>query len=83
VPFSARGQCHARITDGEEQNRLVLFEFEVTIPENGRPPTFAVYADREADATPDFFRVCNGEAGEMVRDWAQSFRVVEPLSLVS
>jgi hypothetical protein len=55
----------------------------VVIPENGRPPTFAVYADREADATPDFFRVCNGEAGEMVRDWAQSFRVVEPLSLVS
>jgi hypothetical protein len=72
--FSARGSSHAQVSVDRDEPRLVLFDWEVIIPEDGRAPTVALYEDQGADPTPTFLQVCTGEAADLLRQLAQAMR---------
>jgi hypothetical protein len=78
--FVARGSAHAQVQVLHDDPELVMFDWEVTVPEDGRPPTFAIYDDREVDAIPRFLQVCSGEAAELIHRLADALSPKESAS---
>lgn len=83
--FRAHGKAHARVSEvvpGEEppEGEFVMFEWELTVPKDGRPPVFAIYEDREVDATPTLLQVCTGDAADLMRRLVGNLMPKEMLS---
>jgi hypothetical protein len=70
--FAARGSAHACVCVDHGESELVIFDWEITIPDGDRPPTVALYEDREMDATPTLLQVCTGEAADLIRQLANT-----------